>query len=204
MPEYICWLEPESAGPEDGRGVEGATGEAAARKFASDYLCEAGSGAQPETLAVWASTGNMRQRFFRLQEGSLMSDSKKLEMWRAKLVNAQRCLEGLLLEMPPRCGESLRDVYETYLAAIEATRVELALLNQRWAVHIEGPDVIIAAEDLFEARAKVTEINGYVARLQPKLGRVDDAPLVRAVVVPWHRDAAAHSVACSKPNRWDW
>lgn len=66
-----------------------------------------------------------------------------------------------------------------------------------WAVHVEGPDSIIAAESFEEADERAREVNDYVRR--KPCGDV----LFRALVVRWRGTPERHAADVAKgPERW--
>lgn len=68
------------------------------------------------------------------------------------------------------------------------------------AVHVSGPDVLIAAADLAEAEHHVARINAYLASL-PEDGS-DNWPVMRASVATWPYSAESHARALTNPGRW--
>jgi hypothetical protein len=73
-----------------------------------------------------------------------------------------------------------------------------------WAVHVEGPDDVLAAVDRAEADTKAAEINAaYEAFTKRPDASEHDAPW-RATVVPWPFSAAGHAAAVARGGeRWE-
>lgn len=73
-----------------------------------------------------------------------------------------------------------------------------------WAVHVEGPDDVIAAVDRAEADAKAKEINdGYEAFKQRPDHRPDVDVRWHANVIEWPYSAAEHhEEVATGDDRW--
>ncbi len=72
-----------------------------------------------------------------------------------------------------------------------------------WAVHIEGPDDIIAAADAAEAHTKATEINQAWEIFSRRPDASENDPRWHAVVVPWPWSAREHTSEVARgAERW--
>lgn len=72
-----------------------------------------------------------------------------------------------------------------------------------YAVHIEGPDDLIAAVDLAEAEARAAEINGIAEELADLSNASPADPVIRAVVIEWPYSFAEHAEEIARGDeRW--
>lgn len=62
-----------------------------------------------------------------------------------------------------------------------------------WAVHIEGPDDVIACADRAEADTRAAEINQAWAQFRQRPDASDNDPRWHAVVVPWTYGSDDHA-----------
>ncbi|HZN71226.1 MAG TPA: hypothetical protein VFC00_06030 [Micromonosporaceae bacterium] len=74
-----------------------------------------------------------------------------------------------------------------------------------WAVHVQGPDDVIAAADRGEAERRAAEINAVAAAVAARPDASPNDPKVYAVVIEWPyvRDEHAEEVARGD-QRWEW
>jgi hypothetical protein len=72
---------------------------------------------------------------------------------------------------------------------IGCMRRDLDMLDDLWAVHIEGPDDIIPAKNREDAEATARHLNEWYDK-EPK---TEFSPHINAVVVPWIGSAAHHA-----------
>jgi hypothetical protein len=73
-----------------------------------------------------------------------------------------------------------------------------------WAVHVEGPDDVIAAADRAEANTKAAEINQAWEEFRQRPDASENDPRWRAVVVPWTYGAAEHAEEIARGDeRWE-
>lgn len=67
-----------------------------------------------------------------------------------------------------------------------------------WAVHVQGPDDIVAAADRTDADRLASEINEFMAQMMGRSDASPHAPKILAVVVPWKWTAEAHAEALTR------
>lgn len=73
-----------------------------------------------------------------------------------------------------------------------------------YAVHVEGPDDVIAATDRAEAEVRAAEINGIAEEIASRSDASSADPVIRAVVVEWPYSLAEHAAAIAEGDgRWD-
>lgn len=76
--------------------------------------------------------------------------------------------------------------------------------NLLWAVHVEGPDDVIAAADRAEADAKAVEINAAWETFSQRPDASDNDPRWHATVVPWEWSAEDHAEEVARGDeRWE-
>jgi hypothetical protein len=66
-------------------------------------------------------------------------------------------------------------------------------MTKLWAVHVQGPDSIIAMPDLETAELRAKEWNAMFERLAADRGNNPFDPTVKAVVINWGRHAKSHA-----------
>ena len=66
-----------------------------------------------------------------------------------------------------------------------------------WAIHVEGPDDIIAAPSRDAAEREVVLLNQQFASVPKSV----NAPVVRAVVIEWQHTAEGHAQSLGRD--WD-
>ncbi len=72
-----------------------------------------------------------------------------------------------------------------------------------WAVHVQGPDDMIAAEDRAEADRRTAEINEAWTQFKKRPGASDNDPRWTAVVVPWPYSRGEHAEEVARGDeRW--
>lgn len=67
-----------------------------------------------------------------------------------------------------------------------------------WAVHVQGPDDIVAAADRTDADRLASEINEFMAQTMGRPDASPNDPHLHAVVVPWEWTAEAHAEALTR------
>jgi len=74
--------------------------------------------------------------------------------------------------------------------------------DEKWAVHIQGPDNVYAAKDFNQAAEKAAKFNRYFVKLIPLLTRFTskEYPIAFAQVVRW-RDVSNEP---HNPEETDW
>lgn len=70
-----------------------------------------------------------------------------------------------------------------------------------WAVHVQGPDDILAAADRTDADRKASEINEVAEQIANRPDASPDDPRLHAVVVPWDGTAEEHAEALAEQQK---
>lgn len=72
-----------------------------------------------------------------------------------------------------------------------------------WAVHIEGPDSVIARPSKDDARRDAAELNAQYVKYKQRPDASEDDARWHATVVPWHGSAKEHAEALATDDG-DW
>lgn len=67
-----------------------------------------------------------------------------------------------------------------------------------WAVHVQGPDDMLAAADRTDADRMASEINQVAQQIASRPNASPLDPKLHAVVVPWEHSADAHADALAR------
>lgn len=73
--------------------------------------------------------------------------------------------------------------------------------TELWAVHVQGPDDVLAAADRTDADRLASEINEFMAQMMGRPDASPNDPKILAVVVPWEGTAEHHAEALAEQQK---